>query len=161
MQVTLGRRGDYAVRAMVDLARHHGEGRRKAREIAEAMDIPQRYLTQILAELVRRGLLAAVAGPDGGYSFTRTPGDVSLLEVVEAAEGPIAIDRCVLRGGPCDWERICPLHPAWSRAQGALVRELAATSFAELAAADAALAAGYFDSPAAGHSEPTERRGRR
>ncbi len=161
MQVTLGRRGDYAVRAMVDLARHHGAGRRKTREIAEAMDIPQRYLTQILASLVRDGLLAAVAGPDGGYSLARPPAEVTLLEVVEAAEGPIALDQCVLRGGPCDWEDACPLHAAWARAQGALVGELAGTTFAELAAADAALQAGTYRGEPADHSAPTDRRGRR
>ncbi len=161
MQVTLGRRGDYAVRAMLDLARHHGTGRRKTREIAEAMDIPQRYLTQILAVLVRQGLLAAMAGPDGGYSLTSDPGDVSLLEVVEAAEGPIALAQCVLRGGPCDWEQACPLHASWCRAQEALVRELAATSFAELAAADEALGAGTYQGPNADHPQPTARKQRK
>ncbi len=161
MQVTLGRRGDYAVRAMVDLARHHGAGRRKTREIAEAMDIPQRYLTQILAGLVRDGLLVAVAGPDGGYSLARPPAEVSLLEVVELAEGPISLDQCVLRGGPCDWEQACPLHAAWSRAQRALVGELAATTFGELMAEDAALQAGTYDGEPADHARSTARRGQR
>lgn len=160
MQVTLGRKGDYSVRAMLDLARHYDRGRRKSREIAAAMDIPARYLTQILANLVRHGLLEAVAGPDGGYSFARPPAEVTLLEVVEAAEGPIGINQCVLRGGPCDWKHACPLHEAWSRAQQALATELASTTFADLAAADTALEDGS-SAVIGDHGVPTERRGRR
>src|SRR5690606_33444564 len=100
VQVTLGRKGDYTVRAVLNLARHYGAGRRKSREIAAEMDIPERYLPQILANLVRHGLLVAVAGPDGGYALARDPGDITLFEVVEVAEGPIALESCVLRGGP-------------------------------------------------------------
>src|SRR3990172_10072995 len=67
MQIALGRKGDYAVRAVLELARHYGAGRRKAREIAAEMDIPHRYLQQILNTFVRSDLLTAAAGPDGGY----------------------------------------------------------------------------------------------
>lgn len=142
MQIALGRKGDYAVRAVLDLARHAGTGRRKSREIAEVMDIPERYLPQILALLVRHRLLIATAGPDGGYELARPPADITLLEVVEAAEGPIANTECLLRGGPCDWEHACPLHHPWSRAQSALTGQLRQTTFAELAASDEALEAG-------------------
>jgi Rrf2 family protein len=132
MQASLGRKGDYSVRAVLDLARHHGD-RRKAREIADEMDIPLRYLTQILANLVQHGLLDAVAGPNGGYTLARPPEKITLLEVVEVAEGPIVLEQCVLRGGPCSWEDSCPVHIPWAHAQSALAGQLAATSFADLA----------------------------
>lgn len=162
MQVALGRRGDYSVRAVLDVARHHGGERRKARQIAATMDIPERYVSQILANLVRADLLTAVAGPDGGYSLARAPADITLLEVVEAAEGPIALEECVLRGGPCDWQAACPVHPAWSRAQAALIAELAKTTFAELADIDAELAAGTYELPAdtPPHARATPRGGK-
>jgi len=86
MQVALGRRGDYSVRAMLALARAFGDGRRKARQIATTMDIPARYLSQIMAPLVRQHLVLATAGPDGGYELTRPPASITLLEVIEAAE---------------------------------------------------------------------------
>lgn len=142
MNVSLGRRGDYAVRAVLALARSYGHGRRKAREIAATMDIPERYLPQILAPFVREGLLIAVAGPDGGYELARPPATISLLQVVESAEGPIASTHCVLRGGPCDWENACPMHEPWSRAQSALARELHETTFEDLARSDAAIQSG-------------------
>jgi Rrf2 family protein len=163
VRVALGRKGDYAVRAVLDLARHHGCGRRKAREIASEMDVPARYLPQILADLVRGGLLSAVAGPEGGYALAREPAFVTLLEVVEAAEGSIVLDECVLRGGPCDWTNACPLHGAWSRAQSALSEELRNTTFDELASVDARIEGGAYalpDGPPA-HRRPTPRRGLR
>lgn len=158
MQVTLGRKGDYAVRAVLDLARHYQQGRRKSREIAAEMDIPERYLPQILANLVRHGLLVAVAGPDGGYALARAPKDITLFEVVEVAEGPVALESCVLRGGPCDWEHACPLHVPWTRAQDALTAELRATTFRELADADTALERGTY-TERSNHSKPTPRAG--
>lgn len=139
MQIALGRRGDYAVRAMLYLARTHRDGRRKAREIAEAMGIPERFLPQILAPFVRSGTLIAVAGPDGGYQLARPPAEVTLLEVVETAEGETKSDHCTLRGGPCDWQNACAMHEPWSRAQAALADELRATTFADLARADEAI----------------------
>lgn len=158
MQVALGRKGDYSVRAVLDLARHHGDGRRKAREIAAAMDIPEQYLPQILAPLIRAKLLAAVAGPDGGYSLAVPPATITLLAVIEAAEGPLRSDRCVLRGGPCDWEGACPLHEAWTDARLALAERLQDVTFDILAARDADIELGRTRQPVP-HLKATARRG--
>lgn len=159
MQVTLDRKGDYSVRAMLDIARHYGKGRRKARQIAAVMDIPARYATQILADLVREGLLIAVAGPDGGYTMARPPDEITLLEVVDAAEGPTTLDTCVLRGGPCDWTDACPVHVTWWNAQAAFVDALARVTFAELVDIDAAIEAGTYEPDVPIHPIATERLG--
>ena len=159
MQLSLGRKGDYSVRAVLELTRHHGERRVKAREIAEAMDIPERYVPQILANLVRRGLLAAVAGPDGGYVLARPPQEISLLEVVEAAEGPLRGQECILRGGRCEWENVCPMHIPWSRAQDALMEQLQGTTFAELSGLDRAIVGGDIEA-AGGPGHRAQRRAR-
>lgn len=161
MRITLGRRGDYSVRAVLDLARHYGSGRRKTREIASAMDIPELYLPQLLASLVRAGVLTAVAGPDGGYTLSRDPQTITLLEVVESAEGPLRTAQCLLRGGPCDWDEVCPLHRSWSRAQDALVGELEHITFGDLAREDEAIEQHRYpgDPSPASHRQP--RRGTR
>lgn len=130
MKIALGQRGDYAVRAVVALAAA-GE-RRKAREIAAQMQIPQKFLPQILGSLIRAGLLVSVAGPDGGYSLARSAAAISLLEVIEAVEGPVGSEKCVLRGGPCHWITRCAVHSSWSAAQEALVSKLRQTSLADL-----------------------------
>ncbi len=162
MRVALGRKGDYSVRAMLDIARHYSIGRRKARQIAEVMDIPARYATQILADLVRHDLLMATAGPDGGYSLSRPADEITLLDVVDVAEGPTTLDTCVLRGGPCDWTDVCPIHVTWYQAQVAFVDVLAGTTLAELVDIDADIEAETYspgDVPL--HLTPTQRLGSR
>lgn len=161
MQITLGRKGDYSLRAVLSVARNHGHGRRKAREIAEEMDIPFHYLAQILANLVREEVLVAVAGPDGGYALTREPSSITLLEIVEAAEGPLAVDCCVLSGGPRDWQEVCPVHEAWTAAQEHIAGELRCSTVADLVRIDAGIEAGTYWAQDQGpaHAEMPERRG--
>lgn len=139
MQMTLGSKGDYSVRAVLDLARAHKGSRRKAREISDKMDIPPKYLPQVLGDLIRAGLVESVAGPGGGYTLARPPGEISLLDVVEAAEGPVRNTKCLMRGGPCHWDDACSVHAAWAEAQEKMAAQLARTSFAELARRDAAM----------------------
>lgn len=162
MQVSLGRKGDYSVRAMLALARAYGHGRRKARQIAGVMDIPERYLPQVMAPLVRSGLVRATAGPDGGYELAHAPQDITMLQVVEAAEGPIIEDQCLLQGGPCDWNEVCPVHEFWARTHTVLAAELRSVTFADLALSDARLEAGTFKIPNEPvHPRSVQRRGRR
>lgn len=162
MRIALGKKGDYSVRAMLALARAYGDGRRKARHIARTMDIPVRYLPQVMAPLVKAGLVQATAGPDGGYELTRQPGAITLLDVVEAAEGPIAGNHCLLEGGPCDWTHVCPVHETWARTHRTLADELRRTTFKELARNDLLLEEGKFPIPREPvHPQPVERRGQR
>lgn len=149
------------MRAVLDIARHSAAGKRKAREIAAEMEIPQPYVAQVLADLVRQEILVAVAGPTGGYSLSRPASEITLLEVTEAAEGPTTLESCVLRGGPCDWVSVCPVHETWSRAQKALRESLAATSFADIVAIDEAIEDGSYQLPpdVPPHPDLTERHG--
>lgn len=161
MQLNLKRKGDYAVRAMISVGRHYGTGLRQARQISTEMNIPYKTLTLILAGLVSEGLLVAAHGPHGGYRLARHPSEISLLDIVEAAEGPATLDHCVLRDGPRDWEETCPVHDTWARTQEVLTRELASTSLEEMAAIDAAIEAGSYRSEAPPHTRSTDRHGTR
>jgi Rrf2 family protein len=134
LQIVLGSRGDYSVRAVLYLARHPGRQRR--REISAAMDIPDKYLPQILAALVAGRIIGSTVGRAGGYELARPPSRISLREVVEVAEGPIRSDKCLLRSGPCYWAQKCALHDAWTAAGAALSDQLGATTFADLARTD-------------------------
>ncbi len=134
MQIVLGSRGDYTVRALLFLARHPGRQRRKS--IAEAMEIPDTYLPQILGALVKAGVVRSTVGRRGGYELARPAASVTLREAIEVGEGPIRSQKCVLRGGPCYWGEKCAMHDAWIEAERALTDRLAATTFADLAMAD-------------------------
>lgn len=161
MQLKLKRRGDYAVRAMISVARHYDKDLHQARKIASEMEIPYKVLTQILARLVGEELLEAKHGPAGGYRLARPPTNITLLDVIEAAEGPATFNHCVLRDGPCDWQETCPIHDTWTRAQAALATELASATLADLAGIDAAIQAGDHRPQTPPHPQPTERHGER
>jgi Rrf2 family protein len=152
VNMTLSKRGDYVVRSALALARAYPSGRpRKIREVVAEMGVPQTFASQILADLVRAGLATSRAGKDGGYRLARPPEEISLVEVVEAGEGPLRAERCALGDGPCRWEAVCPLHETWRAATEALREVLATTSLADLAASDLAIAEGRAVVPADSH----------
>ena len=161
MHVNLGRRGDHAIRASIDLARHWDSGPRKAREIATSMDVPPESVKQVLANLVAHGILTSTAGPSGGYRLAQSPAAVTLLNIIEAVEGPFVLDQCVLRGGPCDWTEACPIHDTWSDAQRLFADSLAATNLADLAHIDHNIESGTHTWTESIHLNPTRRRGTR
>jgi Rrf2 family transcriptional regulator, iron-sulfur cluster assembly transcription factor len=128
----LGRRGEYAVRLALQLARQWPEGRAKARDLAEATDTPGPYAAHVLADLVRAGLVASTAGRAGGYEVARPPHEISILEVVEAVGAGGWTGRCVLTGGPCTPERPCTVHDSWEGARSAFTDRLASADLATL-----------------------------
>ena len=138
MRLELTRRADYAIRTSICLA---GEGRERlvpAPDIARRMDVPPRFLPQIMQDLVRAGLVEASPGRGGGYRLTREPEEVSLLEVIEAVEGDVRRRTCVLRADDCAPDRKCGVHDLFATAQDALLERLADASVhdATLGAAD-------------------------
>jgi Rrf2 family iron-sulfur cluster assembly transcriptional regulator len=134
MRLELTKKGDYAVRAMLALARDPGDRPVSARRIADAMDIPVRFLPQVLGDLSRAGLIAAVPGRSGGYRLTLPAAQVSLLEVIEAVEGDSRRRTCVLRGGPCGLDGTCDVHAVFFAGQEALLAELRGATLADLVA---------------------------
>ncbi len=160
MDLTLTRRGDYVVRAAISLAAAwDGNGAyRKIREIAGEMRLPPSYTPQLLGVLAKARLAEAKAGRDGGYRLTRHPDEISLLQVIEAAEGDLVSRRCPLRGGPCRWDDVCALHPTWSKASEAIRATLAGTSLLEVARVDRHLGeGGKIPLPPAGHRRTPHR----
>ena len=156
MEMTLSKRGDYVVRAALCLARaYDSREHRKIREVVAEMDVPQTYASQILAALVHANLAVSKAGRDGGYRLVRDPGSITLLDIVEAGEGPLRAERCALGDGPCRWNAVCPLHETWGAATSALRETLAQTSLAALVARDKELEAGDYPTPLDSHRPGT------
>ncbi len=154
MNLTLSRRGDYVVRAAICLAAAWDRQGSycKIRQVAERMQLPRSYTPQLLGVLQRAGLAEAKAGREGGYRLSRHPGRISILEVIEAAEGYLVSERCPLRGGPCHWDDVCALHPTWVKASEAIRNTLSKTTLAQVAAVDRHLDADrVIGSPPARH----------
>jgi len=134
MDLTLSKTGDYAVRAALALAISYRDERSVTiAEIAERMSLPKPFTPQVLGSLTRAGLVASKAGRGGGYRLAREPATITVLDVVEAAEGPLINTRCTLRGGPCLRDDRCAVHDTWIAAGQALRASLASTSLEELA----------------------------
>jgi Rrf2 family protein len=130
MQIT--RQADYATRAILYLARV-GKGERIATsQVAKEQKIPPSFLAKIISQLSIAGLLQTSRGARGGIALSRDPGQITLLEVIEAIDGPIQLNMCVESGGVCPYEENCPIQPVWCDAQGELVARLRNTDFEQL-----------------------------
>lgn len=132
MRLELTRRGDYAIRAMLALARDGGR-LMSVRQIAAEMEIPRRFLLQVMGDLHRARLVESVTGRAGGYLLARPGTEISLLEVVEAIEGDSRRETCVLRGGPCRQDGTCAVHDAFVAAEDAVIERLGRETVSGLA----------------------------
>ena len=130
MQIT--RQADYAMRAVLYLTELGPERRAATSQIAEEKRIPPSFLAKIVSQLSVAGLLQTSRGARGGVSLARSPEAISVLEVVEAIDGPILLNECVADGGVCVFGDDCAFRPVFCDAQAELVARLDGTSFGSL-----------------------------
>lgn len=130
MKLEMSRRTELALKALRSLVREKTPT--KGPILAEALDTTASYLPHVLRPLVARGWVDSDRGPTGGYRLASNPEDISLLELIEAIEGPIDSNRCVLRGSPCPPRDLCALHEPWQRARKALMEELRDTTISDV-----------------------------
>lgn len=131
MQIT--RQADYALRAMLYLARLDPQKERAATsKIAEKMEIPPSFLAKIISQLSIAGLIHTSRGARGGVSLAREPENISLLDVVEAIDGPITLNECTSNPSVCTFGDNCPIHEVWCDVKADLVRRLRASTFDKL-----------------------------
>ena len=131
MQIT--RQADYAVRAVLHLARS-GDIRTATSVIAEEQKIPPSFLAKIISQLSIAGLLHTSRGARGGVTLARQPEEITLLEVIEAIDGPIQLNECVGDTGVCSFDDSCRLRQVLCEAQEKLVGRLKGTNFADMIA---------------------------
>ena len=128
MQIT--RQADYAVRAMIYLTQLGDERRASTSQIAQEKRIPPSFLAKIVSQLSVAGLLQTSRGARGGVSLAKSPNEISLLDVVEAIDGPILLNECVADHSACSFGDSCPMKPVWCDAQHELVERLRNANFA-------------------------------
>ncbi|MBR3053706.1 MAG: Rrf2 family transcriptional regulator [Firmicutes bacterium] len=108
-------KGRYAVRVMIDLAEHAGEGNIPLKDVAERQEISKKYLEIIVKELVRGGLVSGMSGKGGGYRLCRSPEEYTVGEIIELMEGTLAPVACLAPGCPeCPRKEFCKTLPMWT-----------------------------------------------
>ena len=131
MQIT--RQADYALRAMVFLSKLEPTQRAATSQIAETKKIPPSFLAKIISQLSIAGLIHTSRGARGGVTLARPANEISILEVVEAIDGPIALNECTVSPEGCPFSGDCPIHGIWCDTQAELVEKLRNTTFDSLA----------------------------
>ncbi len=130
----LSAKSEYGLLAMIDLAGCVGEGPTSAREISARQSIPVKFLEQLLVALRRGGLVQGVRGAHGGFILTRDPRDITVLDIVEALEGPLTATVCEAeRSAVCGKSGACAASGIWNDATEALRTVFAARTVADLA----------------------------
>jgi Rrf2 family protein len=130
-------RGEYGVRMMVELARHHGSGPISLAEMADHESLPRPYLEQLVVSLREAGLVNSTRGAHGGYELTREPGQIKMGEVIRALEGPIAPMVCASEdpshAGICERMGFCNVNHLWTTVRNAISTALDSLTLADLA----------------------------
>ena len=127
---------DYAVVMLTATARHCGSrGRLNATLLAEQTSIPLPTVQKLVSRLSSAGLIESARGTGGGFRLSRPPAAISLADIIEAVEGPIALTTCVDDGRhDCQIEENCRVKPHWNVVNGAVRGALAGVSLASLSA---------------------------
>lgn len=103
------------IRAAVWLSTQNEEGYFRISHISESLDLPYHFLAKSLQKLVHAGILTSFRGSNGGVKLSKNPEDITLLSIIEAIDGSVFFDACVLGIGECESEKPCSLHAQWDK----------------------------------------------
>lgn len=131
MQLT--RAADYGVRVMIHLATLPDDMRVLLPALADATGAPESFLSKVLQALARAGLITSRRGKAGGFTILSRGRQASMYDVIQAIDGPISLNVCLVNGLSCVRSGTCPAHPIWAEAQRAMLDVLTQASIAELA----------------------------
>ena len=127
-------KGDYATRALQDLALQYDQGPVRIEGIARRQGLPLRYLEQVLLMLKRAGFLRSKRGVNGGYSLAKPPREITIGEVLRALDGPVAPIFCVTAGKreACPMEGMCALQDLWGEVRDAVSKIVDTTTLEDI-----------------------------
>jgi Rrf2 family protein len=128
----LRRNTDYALRLVVHLAQGHGNGPLSTRTVAKAEEVPYQLACKLMQKLHAAGLVESNMGPTGGFALGRPPGEIAILDVIEAIQGPLRLNRCLLGDELCSRQGECPVRAKMRHLQKQMDDYLASVTLAEL-----------------------------
>jgi Rrf2 family transcriptional regulator, cysteine metabolism repressor len=124
-------KGEYGIRALLELSRRYGEGYIQSADIAAARGVPENYLYQLLITLRKAGIIRSRRGPQGGHMLARPPSAINVAEAIVALEGPLAPLPCVQEEveHDCPYHEECAMRDVWDRVTDATREILQSTTF--------------------------------
>jgi len=131
MKLTM--KGDYGLRAMLDMAAYYGQGPIESADIARRQYIPEQYLDQILMALRKEGLVKSVRGPKGGHLLARSPAEITMAQVMQALEGYVPPMECLPNPDFCKLSPGCALREVWQQIDAMTQQILSRTTIEALA----------------------------
>ncbi len=134
MNMRLNKKADYAVRMMVDLASMSDSDSQwvDIGEIAQRQDVTKPFMAKIASQAATAGLLTTQRGTGGGLALTQPADKITLLQILEAIDGPMALNQCTFEPSRCPRSNKCTVHPIWEKAQQQLNELLSNTLLSEI-----------------------------
>ncbi len=134
--MVITRATEYAIRTVIFLAKQpQGEIVLK-KDICRTQNVSPAFLTKILQPLIKAGIVSSQRGVGGGFLLARDPQNINLLDLLEAEEGPLRLNHCLIEVGNCQRDAQCAAHQVWTEAQNEMVKVLEKHNIADLAAQD-------------------------
>lgn len=134
MALTLSPAAELAMRAALTLAIEYGNGPVRLCDICAVREMQRDYTAKVLGYLSRARLVVPIRGKNGGYTLARDPGEITLLDVIEAVEGPFSLNLCQKETPECEMAEKCPVGAVWSEIQDFAVAKLSGKTLAECVA---------------------------
>ena len=137
--LSISRQTDYACRVILHLAMLPPGQRVTAQDIAKRRLIPPALVRRVITQLANAGLVTTARGSNGGLSLARPASEISLLDVVQVMEGPLALNACAVNPQACPLMQVCSVHQVWVEARATLMAKLSQSTFDKLAQRGAVL----------------------
>jgi Rrf2 family protein len=131
MSMQLTRAGEYAIKSLLYLAMQPQDSRVMASEVATEQQIPVNFVRKILESLAKTGLVKSYRGAGGGFTLGRESSAITICQIIEAVEGPLAFNQCLLPV-PCEHKTECPMSKVWQEVQDAVEGVLMRYSLADV-----------------------------
>ena len=125
------RKVDYGLRAVIYLSHQDPNRSCSIAEIAAQQGVPKKFLEKILQDLIRSGFVRSKRGPSGGYSLAKSPGDISFQDIIEALEGPVAVNVCMDQTQRCGHLSRCVMMGVWNEVQRRVMEVFTRTTLAD------------------------------
>lgn len=145
MSLQITNQADYAIRAMLYLARLGFGKRAPSNVIAEEMNMSRNFLSRINTQLVNARLITTWRGARGGIALTRPASEISVYDILTAVDGPIRLVGCIEDPECCKFSGTCPVHKFWIRTEQVLIDQLKGTTLQDLVADDDQVGVEFLD----------------